>query len=496
MQKITAILALACGLLAFVSAQKCQECQSGNSAYCHSQTEYRNCMQNNPIGDIVSCDSGYVCSNTEDVCVLSYLVDGSSVLDVCGASGGNGDDCEVCSGSNKYSCVSKTQFVRCVDQQASTANVYSCATDEICVIEALATHGTLCVPTCAATFLNETATCSNSEYVAPPNPTVPTLDEQVKACKEAGELPANSNLPYFYTRYTNDATCSSYLYCEKISSVTWLAILYHCKRAQPFFDSASSRCVAIRPEDCAATTTSSPQEPTTSSSAGPTESTTTAEPTTSGPSEPTESSTSSSSEASSETPATTVSTNSPQEPTESSTSSSSEASSESTSTLAPTTSIPQESSETPTSSVPQEPTESSTSSSSPQEPTESSTNANSEASSEASSTPAPTSIPQESSETPTSSVPQEPTESSTSSSSPQEPTESSTNANSVASSEASSTPAPTTSIPQESSETPGSTVPTSGPQEPTESSTSSNSEASDETPATTGSTTSAPENQP
>ncbi|XP_034657860.1 mucin-5AC-like isoform X2 [Drosophila subobscura] len=374
MQKITAILAIACGLLAFVSAQKCQECQSGNSAYCHSQTEYRNCMQNNPIGDIVSCDSGYVCSNTEDVCVLSYLVDGSSVLDVCGAPGGNGDDCEVCSGSNKYSCVSKTQFVRCVDQQASTANVYSCATDEICVIEALATHGTLCVPTCAATFLNETATCSNSDYVAPPNPTIPTLDEQVEACKEAAELPANSNFPYFYTRYTNDATCSSYLYCEKISSVAWLAILYNCNGAEPFFDSASSRCVAIRPEDCAATTTSNPQEPTTSSSAGPTESTTTAGPTTSGPSEPTESSTSSNSE----TPASTVPTSRPQEPTESSTNANSEASSEASSTPAPTTSVPQESSETPGSTVP---------TSGPQEPTESSTSSNSAASDE---TPATT----------------------------------------------------------------------------------------------------------
>ncbi|SPP84719.1 flocculation protein FLO11-like [Drosophila guanche] len=355
MQKITAILALACGLLAFVSAQKCQECQSGNSAYCHSQTEYRNCMQNNPIGDIVSCDSGYVCSNTENVCVLSYLVDGSSVLDVCGAPGGNGDDCEVCIGSNKYSCVSKTQFVRCVDQQASTANVYSCGTDEICVIEALATHGTLCVPTCAATFLNETATCSNSEYVAPPNPTVPTLDEQVKACKEAGDLPANSNFPYFYTRYTNDATCSSYLYCEKVSSVTWLAILYKCNGAEPFFDSASSRCVAIRPDSCPATTTSSPQEPTTSPSAGPTESTSAAE--------PTSGSTSSNSEASSETPATTVPTSSPQEPTESSTNANAEASSEASSTLAPTTSIPQESSETPATTVP---------TSGPQEPTASS----------------------------------------------------------------------------------------------------------------------------
>ncbi|XP_026845721.1 spore coat protein SP96 [Drosophila persimilis] len=315
MQKIIAILVIAaCALLVFVAAQKCQECQSGNSAYCHDQTSYRNCMQNNPIGDIVTCDSGYVCSNTEDVCVMSYFVDGSSVLDVCGPSGGNGEDCAVCSGSNKYSCVSETQFARCVDQQVSTANVYSCGTDEICVIEALATHGTLCVPTCAATFLNEAATCSNREYVAPPDPTVPTVEEQVKACEEAG---ANSNYLYFFTRYIKDMTCNSYLYCEKVSTVTWIAILYSCNGDKPFFDSASTTCVAIRPADCAATTTSSPQEQTTSSSAGPTEIPSTTAPTTTSPLESTESSTSSNSEASSETPSTTApTTTSPLEPKE------------------------------------------------------------------------------------------------------------------------------------------------------------------------------------
>ncbi|XP_022220931.2 mucin-5AC-like [Drosophila obscura] len=389
MQKIIAVLAFAAyGPLVFVAAQKCQECQSGNSAYCYSQTAYRNCMQNNPIGDIVSCGSGYVCSNTEEVCVMSHFVDGSSVLDVCGAAGANnGENCEVCSGSNKYSCVSETQFVRCVDQQVSTANVYSCDTDEICVIEALATHGTLCVPTIVATFLNESATCSNSEYVAPPNPTVPTMQEQVKACKEAGELPPNSNNLSFFTGYTNDATCNSYLYCEKVSSVTWIAILYNCDGAEPFFDSASSRCVSIRPADCAATTTSRPQEQKTSSTALSTEASSTAGSTTSIPQEPTESSTSSNSEASSEDPSTTGSTTStPQEPTESSTSSISEASSEDSSTPGST------------SSSPQEPTESSTTSSSeassetpattapatdgPQEPTESSTTSNYEASSE------------------------------------------------------------------------------------------------------------------
>ncbi|EDW40192.1 GL25045 [Drosophila persimilis] len=429
MQKIIAILVIAaCALLVFVAAQKCQECQSGNSAYCHDQTSYRNCMQNNPIGDIVTCDSGYVCSNTEDVCVMSYFVDGSSVLDVCGPSGGNGEDCAVCSGSNKYSCVSETQFARCVDQQVSTANVYSCGTDEICVIEALATHGTLCVPTCAATFLNEAATCSNREYVAPPDPTVPTVEEQVKACEEAG---ANSNYLYFFTRYIKDMTCNSYLYCEKhlqrtsptgINREVTRALLRSVRRGRP--------CRTAAYQDCSAGfnrvfhelyLVASSETPSTTAH------------TTTTPLESTESSTSSNSEASSETPSTTApTTTSPRNQTETSTSSNSEASSETPSTTAPTTTVPLESTESSTSSISvassETPSTTAPTTNTPLESTESSTSSNSEASSETPSTTAPTTT------------------------SPLESTESSTSSNSEASSETPSTTAPTTTSPLEPKE--------------------------------------------
>jgi len=99
----------------------------------------------------VLCPTGTVCSNSDDVCVDSSEVN-TTVLDVCGTSAGNGAQCEVC--SSKYACVSSTQYVRCSSSGSLiTSNVYSCGTDESCIIESLSVFGSLCVPSCAAEFV-------------------------------------------------------------------------------------------------------------------------------------------------------------------------------------------------------------------------------------------------------------------------------------------------------------------------------------------------------
>ncbi|XP_016992548.2 uncharacterized protein [Drosophila takahashii] len=261
---IVAILAMATGLSS-VKAQTCQECQTDNDVYCHNQTAYQNCMKNAPIGDIVLCPTGTVCSNSDDVCVDSSEVS-TTILDVCGSSGGNGAQCEVC--SSKYACVSSTQYVRCSSSGVPvTSNVYSCGSDEICIIQSLSTFGSLCVPSCASEFVGYNASCSNSVYqpattTAAPT-TTPSATQKEQYCIAAEPTTSYS---YFFARNTDDSTCTTYLYCQK-SGTDWIALFMTCGSSTPFFDSATGKCVKTKPASCSVTTTTtSTTSPTDSSS--------------------------------------------------------------------------------------------------------------------------------------------------------------------------------------------------------------------------------------
>ncbi|XP_070070917.1 uncharacterized protein [Drosophila takahashii] len=244
---IVAILAMATGLSS-VKAQTCQECQTDNDVYCHNQTAYQNCMKNAPIGDIVLCPTGTVCSNSDDVCVDSSEVS-TTILDVCGSSGGNGAQCEVC--SSKYACVSSTQYVRCSSSGVPvTSNVYSCGSDEICIIQSLSTFGSLCVPSCASEFVGYNASCSNSVYqpattTAAPT-TTPSATQKEQYCIAAEPTTSYS---YFFARNTDDSTCTTYLYCQK-SGTDWIALFMTCGSSTPFFDSATGKCVKTKPASC------------------------------------------------------------------------------------------------------------------------------------------------------------------------------------------------------------------------------------------------------
>ncbi|XP_039230696.1 A-agglutinin anchorage subunit [Drosophila yakuba] len=341
MQRIIALVAImACGL-SFVAAQSCQTCQAENDVYCVNQNSYQNCMKNAPVGDIVECPADTVCSNSDSVCAsVSEL--NSTVLDVCGGSGGNGAQCEVCSSGAKYACVSSSQYARCSSTgDVLTTSVYSCGADEICIVDALSTYQTVCVPSCASEFLGLDATCSNSDYqptttttVAPT--TTPSAEQKQDLCND-GE--PSSQPSYFFTRITDDSTCNSYLYCQK-SGTTWVALYMTCAPAKPFFDSTTSSCVTTRPTSCSVTTST-----TTTTTQSPSDSSTTASSTDS-------SSTGSSAESSSTTASTTQSSTESSTESSSTTQSSTESSTESSSTTQSSTESSTESSSTTSTTAP------------------------------------------------------------------------------------------------------------------------------------------------
>ncbi|KAH8235264.1 hypothetical protein KR032_011938 [Drosophila birchii] len=253
MQRILVTIAILASLLAFGGAQTCQECQTANDVYCHNQTSYQNCMKNAAFGDIVNCPTGTVCTNSADVCVESTQVDGSTVLDVCGTSA----SCQACLSNNKYTCVSQTQFARCSSSGVvSTTNVFSCGEGEICILAGLTYFNDICVPTCAADFVGMTATCSNSEYqpsstttTASPA-TTPSSSDQATGCTEAANADASlSAVSYFFTAYTADATCRSYLYCQR-TTTGWSTVFLSCSATKPYFDPTTSNCAATKPTGC------------------------------------------------------------------------------------------------------------------------------------------------------------------------------------------------------------------------------------------------------
>ncbi|KAH8286106.1 hypothetical protein KR054_002716 [Drosophila jambulina] len=254
MQRIIAIIAIAASLLAFVGAQTCQECQAANDAYCINQTSYQNCMNNAAFGAVETCPTGTVCSNSADVCVPSSQVDGSTILDVCGTS----TNCESCSFSNnKYTCVSQTQFARCSSSGVvSSSNVFSCGEGEICSLRGLLDHNNICIPSCAADFLGLTFTCSNSVYessgtttTASPG-TTPSPSVQATGCTEAADADSSlSSVSYFFTSYTPDTTCRSYLYCQR-ATTGWTTVFLSCSGNRQYFDPETANCVAAKPTGC------------------------------------------------------------------------------------------------------------------------------------------------------------------------------------------------------------------------------------------------------
>ncbi|KAH8379881.1 hypothetical protein KR009_007809, partial [Drosophila setifemur] len=286
MQRIVVVVALmACGSL-LVAAQNCQECQADNDVYCYNQTSYQYCMGDVTIGDVENCPTGYVCSNSDSVCVETPS---ATALDVCGSSG-NGVGCADCSANAKYVCVSSTQYVRCSSGNPLTSIVFSCNADEICVNSALESYQFICVPSCAANFASLEATCSNSEYLPVTTTAAPTTTPSPAAREEACRDAQPSTSPRFwYTRNYADSTCNSYLYCQSSGTTSWVAILLNCGTASPFYDATRNMCLATRPASCSVTLPPATDAPVTSAStsAPSTGDSSTAEPTSAPSTDPT-----------------------------------------------------------------------------------------------------------------------------------------------------------------------------------------------------------------
>ncbi|XP_017028185.1 mucin-21-like [Drosophila kikkawai] len=294
MQIILAIfLIFASGNLALetTTTLKCQVCLDANDVYCLNQTSYQNCMKGKPFGDVEVCPTGTVCTNDADVCVEKP--DGTTIQDVCG----DASTCESCTDSNKYTCVSSTQFARCKGTTLVTSAIYSCEEDEVCYQEGLKTYETICVPSCALNYLDAKPSCTNNEFTTTTTtaapPTTPSDDEEQEICEAAANpstssegattaststadststsdststtastststtaststsTTASPGNKFFYTKNTLDNTCNSYLYCQKGPNDTkWATVFLTCLAPKQYFDSKTLGCVATKPADC------------------------------------------------------------------------------------------------------------------------------------------------------------------------------------------------------------------------------------------------------
>ncbi|KAH8343115.1 hypothetical protein KR059_005279 [Drosophila kikkawai] len=267
MQIILAIffLIFASGNLALetTTTLECQVCLGDNDVYCLNQTSYQNCMKGKPFGDVEVCPTGTVCTNDADICVENP--DGTTIQDVCG----DASTCESCTGSNKYTCVSSTQFARCKSTTLVTSTIYSCEEDEVCYQGGLEAYETICVPSCVLNFLDVKPSCTNNEFTTTTTtaapPTTPSDDEVQEICEAAANpstssegattastsTTASPGNKFFYTKNTLDNTCNSYLYCQKGPNDTkWATVFLTCLAPKQYFDSKTLGCVATKPADC------------------------------------------------------------------------------------------------------------------------------------------------------------------------------------------------------------------------------------------------------
>ncbi|ALC43252.1 CG33258 [Drosophila busckii] len=254
MQKLYVLLAVVA--LAATAAKAadpvCKACQEDNEVYCESTTEYYFCNNNKIEGALQTCKEGSVCTNDIQVCVpeADIVADGP-IKSLCG-EGGTSGKCQNCSGGDKYACVSKTEYARCIAGEVSVT--FSCNADEICVAEAQATskNKTVCVPKCVADFNGEEASCANDDYTssittAKPEAT-PSPAERAKTCSDAAV--DHPNVKWFYTA---TADCKSYVYCEGTGSGTtlnWTGFQRSCTPQAQFFDETTKSCVAKKPDSC------------------------------------------------------------------------------------------------------------------------------------------------------------------------------------------------------------------------------------------------------
>ncbi|KAH8397427.1 hypothetical protein KR222_003755, partial [Zaprionus bogoriensis] len=192
------------------------------------------------------CDADEVCTNSDNICEPKDQLS-SDITSVCGTGSGA---CQTCSATDKYTCVSSTQGARCVNGQLSTLLIFECGDDEICVTDAVEPFDTPCVPQCVADFANWNSSCSNAVYTPPTlsPPTTPSPSDIQSICTQAA---ASKSTRYFYA-YA-DATCRSYVYCQRRTTTTTIfdtTFAGSCSSPTPYFNTANGACQATVPASC------------------------------------------------------------------------------------------------------------------------------------------------------------------------------------------------------------------------------------------------------
>lgn len=123
-----------------------------NEAYCVDETSYYLCLDGkNPTNSTLSkCRTGEVCTDSINICEPERGSGGVVNRPVCSSS------CGVCPDASAtyrlYTCVSKTQFGRCV--QNAVAITGQCEEGQICSSELYAKTGLICAPDCVTDFVS------------------------------------------------------------------------------------------------------------------------------------------------------------------------------------------------------------------------------------------------------------------------------------------------------------------------------------------------------
>lgn len=115
-----------------------------NEVYCIDETTYYHCMNEKPLENFLNtCDEGHVCTKEETICVPKSE---PGATPVCSST------CNVCLPDTRYTCVSQTQYGRCINNEIAV--IGNCEDDSICSLEIMDKTNSICVPSCVADFVS------------------------------------------------------------------------------------------------------------------------------------------------------------------------------------------------------------------------------------------------------------------------------------------------------------------------------------------------------
>ncbi|XP_061397093.1 uncharacterized protein LOC133332732 [Musca vetustissima] len=222
--------------------RECQVCMSTNDAYCVDETSYYLCLdgKNPSKAQLHQCDEGHVCTTSENICEPKKGANNVVNNPVCGSS------CNKCPTTGRYTCVSKTQFGRCVN--GAITIVSACEKGQICSADLYEKTGAICAPQCVADFYEVTATCGNADLTTTTTTVAPIDVGRLKEQCTAAEADHPDDISYFI-RNADDEDCTTYIYCEKFDDGID-ALLMICKNG--YFNLIEEKCQSEQPEDCSA----------------------------------------------------------------------------------------------------------------------------------------------------------------------------------------------------------------------------------------------------